>query len=132
MTGVFIGMNWFVVHFTLWGVAGLAAATSVAAALHMGVMYFFLRRRLRGIRDGLLAASVVKTLGATAALCGAVWVARAGVLTFLPPDEPAKMAALTLLALAGGAGLFAFFVTSRLLRMTELQFTAKLFQRRSA
>ncbi len=132
MTVVFIGMNWFVVHFTPWGVGGLAAATSIAAALHMGVMYFFLRRRLRGIRDGLLLVSVVKTLCATAVLCGAVWVARAGILTFLPSSEHAKLAALTLLALAGGAGLLAFLLTARLLRMTELQFTTKLFRRRSA
>lgn len=132
MTAVFIGMNWLVVHFTPWGVAGLAAATSIAAALHMGVMYFFLRRRLRGIRDGLLMVSVVKTLCATAALCGAVWTARAGVLTFLPPAESAKLAALTLLALTGGAGLLAFGLVARLLRMTELQFTAGLFRRRSA
>ena len=132
MTAVFIGMNWGVVHFTPWGIAGLAAATSIAAAMHMAIMYFFLRRRLRGLRDGPLLVSVVKTLCATAALCAAVWVARAGVLTFLPSGEHAKLAALTLLALSGGAGLLAFLLAARLLRMTEMQFTAKLFRRRSA
>lgn len=132
MTVVFIGMNWFVVHFTGWSVGGLAAATSTAAVLHMGVMYFFLRRRLKGIRDGLLMVGVVKTLCATAALCGAVWVARAGVLTFLPPGGHGKVDALILLALAGGAGLLGFLLAARLLRMPELQFTGNLFRRRAA
>lgn len=132
MTGVFILMNWLIIHFTSWGVGGLAAATSIAAALHMLVMYVFLRRRLRGLRDGLLLVSVVKTLCATAALCAAVWVARAGVLTFLPPSDHAKLAALSLLALAGGAGLLAFLLAARLLRMTEMQFTASLLRRRAA
>jgi len=132
MTGVFILMNWLVVHFTPWGVGGLALATSVAATLHMGVMFFFLRRRLRGIQDGLLLVSVLKTLLATAALCGAVWVMRAGVLTFLPTGEPAKLAALTLLCGAGGVGLLAFVGAARLLKMPEMQFAAGLFRRRRA
>jgi len=130
MTVVFIGMNWFVVHETLWGVGGLALATSIAATLHMGVMFGLLRLRLRGIQDGLLFVSVLKTLFATAALCGAVWLVRAGVLTFLPSADSAKMAALTMLALAGGAGLLAFVAAARLLRMAELSSTAGLFQRR--
>jgi len=130
MTGVFILMNWGVVHFTHWGVAGLALATSIAATLHMLVMYVFLRRRLRGLQDGLLLVSIVKTLCATAALCGAVWVVRAGVLTFLPSSEAAKVAALTLLALAGGAGLAAFLSAARLLRMPELTSTSRMLRRR--
>lgn len=130
MTGVFILMNWLVVHNTAWGVGGLALATSVAAVLHMLVMYVFLRRRLRGLQDGLLSVSVVKTVCATAALCGAVWVARAGVLTFLPAGEPAKLAAVILLALAGGAGLAAFVGAARLLRMPELRSTAGILRRR--
>lgn len=129
MTGVFILMNWGVVH-THWGVAGLALATSIAATLHMLVMYFFLRRRLRGIHDGLLLVSVVKTLCATAALGGAVWVMRAGVLTFLPPGDHFKLAALTMLCLAGGVGVAAFLLVARLLRMPELRYTTDLVRRR--
>lgn len=128
MTAVFIGMNWLVVHFTPWGVGGLALATSVAAALHMGIMFVLLRRRLRGIQDSLLFAGVLKTLAATAVLCGAVWVIRAGVLTFLPPGESVKLAAAILLACAGGAGIFAFLVTAHLLRAAELQSAASLFR----
>ncbi len=130
MTGVFVLMNWLVVHETAWGVGGLALATSAAATLHMGVMFVFLRRRLRGIQDARLFVSVVKTILATAALCGAVWVVRAGVLTFLPANEPAKLAALTLLVLAGGVGIAAFGVAARLLQMSELRSTAGLFRRR--
>ena len=130
MTGVFILMNWLVVHETAWGVGGLALATSAAAALHMLVMFVFLRRRLRGIQDARLFVSVVKTVLATAALCGAVWVVRAGVLTFLPPSEPAKLAALILLVLAGGVGIAAFFVAARLLQMSELRSATGLLRRR--
>jgi putative peptidoglycan lipid II flippase len=132
MTVLFIGMNWLVVHFTSWGVGGLALATSAAAILHMLVMYVFLRRRLRGIQDGLLLVSVVKTLGATAALCGGVWVMQAGVLTFLPPALSAKLAALIVLGLAGGVGLFAFLLAARLLRMAELQSVIDMVRRRRA
>lgn len=132
MTAVFIGMNWAVVHWTSWSVAGLALATSVAATLHMAVMFFFLHRRLRGLQDGLLLASVAKTLGATAALCVGVWVMRAGVLTFLPPGEPAKLMALTMLALEGGAGLALFLLAAKLLRMPELGSTAGMLRRRRA
>ena len=131
MTGVFILMNWLVVHDTPWGIAGLAMATSVAATLHMLVMYFFLRRRLRTIHDGLLLVSVVKTLLATAALGGAVWVARAGVLTFLPSGDHIKFSAFLMLCLAGGAGISGFVLAARLLRMNELRFTADLFRRRA-
>lgn len=130
MTIVFIGMNWFVVHFTPWGVGGLALATSIAAALHMAVMFVLLRRRLRGIQGGLLLISVSKTLCATAVLCGTVWVIRAGVLTFLPMAGTAKLSALTLLVLAGGGGLTAFLATARLLKMAEISSTVGLFRRR--
>ena len=132
MTVIFILMNWLVIHETHWGVAGLAMATSVAATLHMLVMYVFLRRRLRGIQDGPLLVSVVKTILATAALCGGVWVIRAGVLTFLPPGISAKLAALAVLSVSGVIGLLAFLLAARLLRMTELQSAVNLVRRRRA
>ena len=90
----------------------------------------FLHRRLRGLQDRLLLASVAKTLGATAALCGGVWIMRACVLTFLPPGEPAKLMALTMLALEGGAGLILFGLAARLLRMPELQSAISMVKRR--
>ena len=121
MTVVFVGMNWMVVHVLHWGVAGLALATSVAAALHMLVMYLLLRRRTRGLQGGLLAASVAKTLLATAALGLAVWVVRAATLTLMPGDTPFKLAAAAVLLFAGSAGLAAFTLTGKLLRMDELQ-----------
>ena len=130
MTGVFILMNWLIVHFTSWGVGGLAAATSIAAVLHMLAMFVFLRRRLRGLQEGPLLASLVKTLVATAALCGGIWILRAGVLTFLPAGDPVKLAALILLIVAGGSGIFLFVLTAELLRSAELQSTLAMFRRR--
>lgn len=131
MTTVFIGMNWLVVHKTSWGVAGLALATSVAAALHMLVMLLFLRRRLRGLQDRDVFISAAKTVCATAALCVGVWVVRAAALTLLPPTLPLKIAALALLVLSGGSGLALFLGTARLLKMAELHSTLGMFRRRT-
>ena len=127
MTGIFIGMNWLVVHELHWGVAGLALATSVAAALHMAVMYVFLRRRTNGLLDGRLLISAVKTVLATLALCLAAHAGQAAVLTFLEVSRPhgltSKWGAALILAVAGSLGLVAFLGLARLLRMEELQST---------
>ncbi len=69
MTVVFIAMNWFVVNDTTWGVAGLAAATSIAATLHMVVLLVCLDLRLRKIAGIPLLASATKTMIASAAMC---------------------------------------------------------------
>ena len=134
MTAVFIGMNWLVVHTLHWGVAGLALATSIAATLHMAVMYILLRRRTKGLLDGRLLISVVKTLAATLALCLATHVGNSFVLALLEVARPGsiapKLASALFLAVAGGLGLAAFLLTARLLRMEELQATVGMIRRK--
>jgi putative peptidoglycan lipid II flippase len=130
MTVVFILMNWLVVHVTHWGVGGLALATSIAATLHMLVMYVLLRRRMRGLHDGEVAVGLVKTLLATVALGTVIWLVRASILTFLPETVHPKLASVLLLVPASVCGLAAFLGTARLLRMSELQSAISMIRRR--
>lgn len=130
MTVVFILMNWLVVHVTHWGVSGLAMATSIAATLHMLVMYVLLRRRMRGLQDGKIFVGLAKTLLATAALGLVIWLVRAAVLTFLPETAHPKVAALVLLIPASLGGLAAFIGTAYVLRMNELQSAVGMIRRR--
>ena len=129
MTVVFILMNWLVIHETTWGVSGLAGATSVAATLHMLVMYVILRRRA-GLRAGRLLGSLAKTLLSTLALCGVSWVLMAAVRTFLPGGVPPKVGAALILTIAGIGGLGAFLAAARLLRVGELQSAVDLIRRK--
>ena len=132
MTFVFIGMNWLVIHELHWGVAGLALATSLAAALHMAIMYVLLRRRTGGLQDGRLLVSTVKVLLATLALCVAAHVTDALLVTLLEIIRPGglapKIESALVLSFAGGLGLAAFLLVARLLRMEELQATVGMLR----
>lgn len=64
---IFIGLNFGVRSFTgttdtTLAVEGLALTTSIAAIMHMSIMFYFLRRRLRGILGGKLVFSISRTL----------------------------------------------------------------------
>ncbi len=131
MTMLFVVMSWLVVNASDWGVSGLATVTSIAATLHMMVLFVILRNRLRGIQDLLLLTSIVKTSLATAALCLAVVVLRGALGHFLPGEASApKLHAAIILTVAGGGGLAAFGVAARALRMDELHSVVSLVQRR--
>lgn len=130
MTVIFIGMNWLVVNATNMGVGGLALATTIAAVLHMLVMYVLLRRRLGGLNGGALLASVTKTLLATAALCLLAWLWRVALDIVLPGTLAPKVHAAAILAVAGGLGLGAFFLVARVLRMSELQSVVDMIRRK--
>ncbi|MDQ2688142.1 MAG: murein biosynthesis integral membrane protein MurJ [Armatimonadota bacterium] len=130
MTVLFIGMNWLVVNATHMGVGGLALATTIAAVLHMLVMYVLLRRRMSGLNGGALLASVTKTLLATAALCALVWLLRVGLDAELPGTLTPKIHSAAVLAVAGGLGLVAFLLVARLLRMSELQSVVDMVRRK--
>ena len=130
MTVVFIGMNWLVIHETGMGVGGLALATSIAATLHMVVMYVLLRRRA-GLRAGRLLVSVGKTVVATGALCAAAWVLKAAVLTFLPDGAlTPKLGAALILIVSGVGGIGAFLAVARLTRIAELQSAIDIVRRK--
>jgi putative peptidoglycan lipid II flippase len=131
MTVVFIGMNWLVIHETNWGVAGLALATSIAATLHMLVMFILLRKRLGGLQDGLLARSILSTLLATAVLCLVSWLLRSVGDAVLPAGMGPKLHAALVLLVSGGSGLVAFWLVARALKMPELASTIGMIRRRS-
>ena len=101
MTVVFIMMNWLVVNATTWGVSGLALATSIAAVLHMLVMFVLLRRRMRGLNDRHMLLSVGRLLLAVFALSVAAWVLRVGMDALLPPTIAPKIGAGLVLLVSG-------------------------------
>ncbi len=131
MTVLFIIMSWLVVNASDWGVSGLAGVTTIAATLHMAVLFVILRRRMKGIQDARLLASIVKTSLATGSLCLAVVLLR-GVLSHVLPlgESITKSEAAVVLAVAGGGGLAAFGFAARALRMDELQSVVALVRRR--
>ena len=131
MTVLFIIMSWLVVNASDWGVSGLAAVTSIAATLHMMVLFVILRRRMRGIQEARLLTSIVKTSLATGSLCLAVVLLRGVLSHVLPSGESlTKSEAAVVLAVAGGGGLAAFGFAARALRMDELQSVVALVRRR--
>jgi len=69
MTVVFFGMNWFVVNETNSGIGGLALSTTIAATMHLVIMFVLLRRRTKGLQDAFLTASIIRIAAATALLC---------------------------------------------------------------
>jgi putative peptidoglycan lipid II flippase len=129
MTFVFIGMNAFVIHHTHWGVAGLALATSVAAALHAASMYVVLRKRMRGLASPAMIVSVGKILLSTAAL-GIVAVVLDRLCTHLTGAPTASFPSAFLhTVLPGLAGILAYLLTALALRMPEAKTTVDLIRR---
>ncbi len=92
--------------------AGLAAASSLGAAVNLAVLVWSARRRFGLMGGRVLAASVGRTCAASAAL--AIWCALAVALW---PARPrfAVDAAWLLAAIAGGAAVF-WFTSGRLAR----------------
>lgn len=123
MTVLFIGMNWCVINYTTMGVAGLALATSVAATLHMTVLWVLLRRRLHGLNDRRLTVSICKLLIATAALCVVVWLTRNALNSALPTDLFPRLRAAIVLLGPSIDGLAVLAILARLMHMAELDST---------
>lgn len=123
MTVLFIGMNWCVINYTTMGVAGLALATSVAATLHMTVLWVLLRRRLHGLNDRRLTVSICKLLIATAALCVVVWLTRNVLNSVLPTDLFPRLRAAIVLLGPSIDGLAVLAILARLMHMAELDST---------
>lgn len=130
MTVIFVVMNWLVVNASDMGVGGLALATSIAAVLHMIVMFALLRHRLGGLLDRQLFASFTKTILATVALCVFTWLLSKGLGVVLPSGMAPKLHALIVLIVAGGAGAGVFLLAARGLHMRELDSVIGLIRRR--
>jgi putative peptidoglycan lipid II flippase len=119
MTVLFIAMNVFVVRHTHWGIAGLAAVTSVAAALHAASMYYVLRYRLRGLMSPAMLVSVTKIALATAALCVAAAATNALCTRWSGVATASFSSALGHTVLAGTAGLAAYHAAAISMKMPE-------------
>ena len=128
MTVLFIAMNWYIVNGTDWGIGGLAASTSAAAALHAVVMYALLRRRVKGLLDWRLMVAFAKIMVATLALAITTRVLCVGMDEFLPSDH-VKLRAFMILVIAGGAGVAAFIGAARGLKMRELREAIAMLRR---
>jgi putative peptidoglycan lipid II flippase len=119
MTAVFITMNWYIIqrHASDWGVGGLAAATSIAATLHMIVMYYFLTRRTHGLQGVQTLAMLIKLAVATAALILSTLAVEKFVSTHFLGRSILTFALLVgLPALAGG---IMFVLVALVLKMEE-------------
>lgn len=111
----------------------LGLTTSIAATIHMVALFFLLRRRLTGLQSRRLLVSVLRTLLATAVLCGVTLLLSALFQTFVLDSAsqlPPKLSALCVLLVAGLGGIGSFLAVSRLLKMPELQSAIDLIRRR--
>jgi putative peptidoglycan lipid II flippase len=134
ITLLFVPMNWLFMTPLGLGFRGLALATTVAAILHMMVMLIVLGRRLRGIEESALAASLARTALASIA-CGLACYAARSVFPVVPSDAATRLVKLHALAeiLAGSAaGITAFVGAAALLRSRELRTVRCLVRRRGA
>ena len=128
---IFIAMNWYVVHHTDLGVAGLGLATSIAATIHMVALYILLRKRLMGLNTARLLGSVSKTIAASAAMGAVAWGVNSGLSPVVAGLAP-KLGALLILLLGGVGGIGAFAVVAVLLRMPEVAAVRAMVGRKRA
>lgn len=118
ITVIFIGLNWTVVHWTAWGISGLAFMTSLVAGLHTTVLLIVMRRRLSGLNDMFLLKSLTRIVLATIALCIATWASQKIVSMYIPAVSWTP--ALVQVLICGAAGLGAFTFVVKTLRAPEL------------
>lgn len=119
MTVIFFGMNWFVVHKTHSGIHGLALSTTIAATMHLIIMFVLLRRRTRGLQDVFLTASVIRIAFATAILC-LVTAMTENILQSRIDPLKSTLYALIDIAVPGAIGVFAYGAVSHVIRAPEL------------
>jgi putative peptidoglycan lipid II flippase len=129
MTVIFIGMSWFSVHFhpVDWNIGGLAMATSIAATMHMIVMYVFLRRRAHGLQGFKTLAMIIKLAIATGFLSGITY----GVELLLHArwSHPHFFQFLMLVFVPATVGGIVFLGAAAALRMEETKMLGELVSR---
>lgn len=129
VTFLFIPLNWLLMK--PMGIRGLALATTIAASLHVFVMLGVLSRRLGGFQIRRMAASLTKTLCASAVAAfvslkaaSLVGVPGTGTITHV------KLHALVVLVVAGGSGVLAYALTARILKIEEMHSAIAFLRRR--
>jgi putative peptidoglycan lipid II flippase len=104
--------------------AGLALSTSVVALFGFFVLFAILRKRIHGIHGRELASGVLKVLVASAVMGGAVLLTTRGMEKWLGVSQMARLADL---AVSIPVGLGVFYVSCRLLGVTELDLAVRAF-----
>ena len=99
------------------GFRGLALGTSLAAVVHGAALLVVLRSELGGIDGGRLAATLIKSAVASAAMAGAAQATHAWVTGTIQDQDTLSQAAA--LALAIGAGLAVLLIAAKILRIAE-------------
>jgi putative peptidoglycan lipid II flippase len=99
------------------GFRGLALATALAALVNGGGSLLLLRKRLGGLDERRLAATVGKTVVAALGMTAVVLTIVHGLSTIAPEGGTALEAARVLAAIAGG--LFTLAIGAKLLRISE-------------
>jgi hypothetical protein len=130
MTIVFILLNLFVIHFTSWDIAGLAAMTSIAATFHGIVMLVILNMRVGKIADFPLGMTILKTILATIGLI-IVCVPLHGALAVAFPASSGTLNSLSQLIIVGIIGLVAFGGLAYIMNMSEINVVKSLAMRLS-
>jgi putative peptidoglycan lipid II flippase len=106
--------------------AGLALSTTVCAALQASWLAWLLRRRLGLLGGWRIAASLGKTLIASAIMGGAVWLTRLCTIELWGYDLPGWVGRLGKTLGPVAVGGIVFYLMARLLRIAALR---ELFSR---
>ncbi|HEV8352812.1 MAG TPA: murein biosynthesis integral membrane protein MurJ [bacterium] len=114
----------------IFGVAGIALATSLVATINIGTLLWLLRRRLAGI-DGVRLVRTVLRAGTAAGAAGAVMVATSAALRGVIGGGPLSALAIQVGG-AAVAGLAAYVAACVLLRVDELRTIRDLLRGRQA
>ncbi len=110
------------------GYRGLALATSCSAFVNMGLLLFFLRRKLGSVDFRNLSSTFVRVLIAALAMGGAAWFA-AG--SFGGVQVPLKIVSFLQVAAGLVFGLVIFGTVARILRIEELSVFINAFIRKT-
>ncbi|MBN2685409.1 MAG: murein biosynthesis integral membrane protein MurJ [Pontiellaceae bacterium] len=104
-----------------WKHAGMALATVLAEAAGMIALGILLARRIKEIAWKETAQTAVRSFACALVMAAAAWGTAQVITPFLSAHLPAKIAQITALAGAVGAGALAYLLLSLLLRAPELR-----------
>ena len=104
--------------------AGLALSTSVVALFGFFVLFAILRKRIHGIHGRELASGILKVFLASGMMGAAVWGTTHAMEKWLGVSQLARLADL---AVSIPVGLAVFYVSCRLLGVSELDLAVRAF-----
>jgi putative peptidoglycan lipid II flippase len=116
------GTAFFLLNSTQLGHAGLALSTSAVAIFGAVALFGILSTRIGGIYGRSLAASILKITAASAVMGAAVWLSSRWIEGAL---GSARLGRLVDLAASIPFGLVVFYLSCRLLRVSELELATR-------